>query len=365
MRILFTTTPGARNFGPVRTFAQAWQRLGHRGAWSSSTAAASRHGVRRRTRLPAAGSATCRLDLKLALRGHRRAPIEAVKPDLIVHETAEYATVLAGEATGSRWPGWPWSAAPRSWPRRPSPPPPSTRCARELGPGARSRGRAHPLRARHHADPRRAGGSRRARHARALPRAEAVAAPAARPLGRRHVAARPPLARRAARWRSTGRRSSSSRRCEMRVLVSLGAGQDPAELGPLPAGAHVNPGMPLIDTMPYTAVLVCDGASSTLTAGLSCGVPMVSVPLSSGQSLNAARDGRDGRGPRAGRRLRRRSGRWRPRCGRCCAARTTAGGRGGRRGDRGAPAGRGRAGALAHFSLNARMRSSYCAASRA
>jgi UDP:flavonoid glycosyltransferase YjiC (YdhE family) len=74
---------------------------------------------------------------------------------------------------------------------------------------------------------------------------------------------------------------------QMRVMISLGPGQDPSELGPLPGGAQINPGMPLLDTMPYTAVLVCDGASSTLTAGLACGVPMVAVPLSSGQSLNA------------------------------------------------------------------------------
>jgi UDP:flavonoid glycosyltransferase YjiC (YdhE family) len=283
MRILITTTPGARNFGPVRTFAQAWQRLGHEVMVVVDASAAgmvSDAGLDFQALDPQA-----RLDLKVAYEGIAAA-IGAVRPDLVVHETAEYATVLAGEATGV----------------------PVARVAVVSG----TQERAAAAVAAPTVDSLRAelGLARDPEGARILSGRgitlipAALEDPAARVSLERFRGPKPWPRRMPDLWHgdtsplahlSLGARQMAVHRSaieqlaslQMRVLVSLGAGQDPAELGPLPGGAHVNPGMPLIDTMPYTAVLVCDGASSTLTAGLSCGVPMVSVPLSSGQALNA------------------------------------------------------------------------------
>lgn len=283
MRILFTTTPGARNFGPVRTFAQAWQRLGHEvmvvvdpsGSDMVSDAGLDCHPL----------DPDCRLDLRVAYEGIVGA-IGAIKPDLVVHETAEYATVLAGEATGV----------------------PVARVAvvsgtQELAAAAVAAPTVDSLRAE-------LGLARDPEGARILSGRGITLIPAALEDPTAHVSLEryrgpkpwprrlpdlwgsdaSPLAhltlgaRRAAVHRHAIEQLAS---LQVRVLISLGAGQDPAELGPLPGGAQLNPGMPLLDTMPYTSVLVCDGASSTLTAGLSCGVPMVAVPLSSGQALNA------------------------------------------------------------------------------
>jgi UDP:flavonoid glycosyltransferase YjiC (YdhE family) len=283
MRILFTTTPGARNFGPVRAFAQAWQRLGHEVLVVVDPSGAdmvSDAGLDCRPHDP-----ECRVDLRAAYEGIVGA-VEAVKPELIVHETAEYATVLAGETTGV----------------------PVARVAvvsgtQELAAAAVAAPTVDSLRAE-------LGLTRDPEGTRILSGRGITLIPAAledrsRPVSLERFRGPKPWPRRLPDlWDgdtsplahlSLGARQMAVHRSaiqqlaslQMRVLISLGPGQDPAELGPLPGGSHLNPGMPLLDTMPYTAVLVCDGASSTLTAGLSCGVPMVSVPLSSGQALNA------------------------------------------------------------------------------
>jgi hypothetical protein len=283
MRILFTTTPGARNFGPLRTFAQAWQRLGHEVMVvvdPSGSQMVSDAGLDCRPLDP-----ECRLDLRVAYEGIVGA-VQAVRPDLVVHETAEYATVLAGETTGV----------------------PVVRVAvvsgtQELAAAAVAAPTIDSLRAE-------LGLARDPEGTRILSGRGITLIPAALEDPSVHVALerfrgpKPWPRRLPDLWGgdssplahlSLGARQMEVHRSAIeqlaslpvRVLVSLGDGQDPALLGALPAAAQLNPGMPLLDTMPYTAVLVCDGASSTLTAGLACGVPMVAIPLSSGQARNA------------------------------------------------------------------------------
>jgi UDP:flavonoid glycosyltransferase YjiC (YdhE family) len=75
----------------------------------------------------------------------------------------------------------------------------------------------------------------------------------------------------------------------VRVLVTIGRKSDPAELGPLPAGVHVEPWVAQKDVMPYAAAMVCHGGSGTVTMGLAAGVPMVVVPLFADQPWNAER----------------------------------------------------------------------------
>ena len=251
MRILFTTTPGARNFGPVRTFAQAWQRLGHEVMVvvdPSGSDMVSEAGLDCHPLDPDVPAGPAR-----RLRGHRRRRSRPSSPTCrprdrgVRHGARRRGDRRAGGAGRRR------QRHRRSWPRRPSPRRRSTRCA----PSSASRAI------------RRARGSSPGAGITLIPAAledpaahvtlERFRGPEAR--GRAGcptcgAATTSPLAHLTLGARQTAvhrvTRSSSSRRCEMRVLVSLGAGQDPAELGPLPGGAHVNPGMPLIDTMPYT-----------------------------------------------------------------------------------------------------------------
>ena len=281
MRILITSTPGSRNFAPVRTFAQAWQRLGHEvlvaiertGSELASDAGLDCRPLERETRLDLRAAYTAVL-----------AVAEHYKPHLIVHETAEFSAVLVGETLGV----------------------PVTRVAVVSG----TQERAAAVVAAASLDSLRAelGLERdptgaRIFSGRGITLIPAVLEdPAARVALERYRAQKPWPRRLPDLWSGDdsplvhlclGKREPAVHRSaieqlaslQMRVLVTLTPG---VELGPVPAGVHVNPGLSVADVMPYTAVLVCDGASSTLTAALTAGVPMVAVPLSAGQALNAA-----------------------------------------------------------------------------
>jgi UDP:flavonoid glycosyltransferase YjiC (YdhE family) len=74
-----------------------------------------------------------------------------------------------------------------------------------------------------------------------------------------------------------------------RVLVTVGRGSDPAALGPLPEGVHVERWVPQADVMPHAAAMICHGGFGTVRAGLAAGVPMVVLPLFADQPYNARR----------------------------------------------------------------------------
>ena len=98
------------------------------------------------------------------------------------------------------------------------------------------------------------------------------------------------------------------------MLVTIGRAADPAELGPLPANVHVERWVAQASVMPHAAAMVAHGGAGTTLAALTAGVPLVLLPQSADQPINARRvaelgaglalDGvpcaRRGRHPRAG-----------------------------------------------------------------
>ena len=75
-----------------------------------------------------------------------------------------------------------------------------------------------------------------------------------------------------------------------RVLATIGRGADPAALGPLPPGVRVESWMPQDAVLPHTAVVVYHGGYGTMLGALRAGVPLVTMPLFSiDQVANARR----------------------------------------------------------------------------
>jgi UDP:flavonoid glycosyltransferase YjiC (YdhE family) len=75
-----------------------------------------------------------------------------------------------------------------------------------------------------------------------------------------------------------------------RVLATIGRGADPADLGPLPSGVRVESWMPQDAVLPHTAVVVFHGGYGTMLGALRAGVPLVTMPLFSiDQVANAKR----------------------------------------------------------------------------
>ena len=76
---------------------------------------------------------------------------------------------------------------------------------------------------------------------------------------------------------------------EARVLVTTGDASDPAELGALPANVHAERWVAQARVMPEAAAMVCHGGFGTVRAGLAAGVPMAVLPLFADQPYNARR----------------------------------------------------------------------------
>jgi len=74
----------------------------------------------------------------------------------------------------------------------------------------------------------------------------------------------------------------------VRVLMTTGAGLDPADLGPAPANARIEQWWPQHDVLPGAAAVVGHGGFGTTIATLAAGVPQIVVPLFAGdQFVNA------------------------------------------------------------------------------
>ena len=73
---------------------------------------------------------------------------------------------------------------------------------------------------------------------------------------------------------------------DVRVLLNTGR-QDPAELGPLPAGVHAERWVHEAAVLPYVAAMVSHAGAGSVRTALSAGVPLALVPRFGDQPLNA------------------------------------------------------------------------------
>jgi UDP:flavonoid glycosyltransferase YjiC (YdhE family) len=76
---------------------------------------------------------------------------------------------------------------------------------------------------------------------------------------------------------------------EVRVLLTVGRQTDLAAIGPPPANAHVEAWVPQADILRTAAVVLAHGGSGTTFGALAAGVPLVLVPLFADQPVNAER----------------------------------------------------------------------------
>jgi UDP:flavonoid glycosyltransferase YjiC (YdhE family) len=75
----------------------------------------------------------------------------------------------------------------------------------------------------------------------------------------------------------------------VRVLVTIGRAQDPAALGELPPNVHVERWVPQATVAPHAAAIVCHGGFGTVRAAVCAGLPQVVLPLFADQPYNARR----------------------------------------------------------------------------
>jgi UDP:flavonoid glycosyltransferase YjiC (YdhE family) len=73
------------------------------------------------------------------------------------------------------------------------------------------------------------------------------------------------------------------------VIVTIGAGIDPVELGPQPPHVDVERHIPQDAVLPHCAAVVFHGGSGTLLGALAHGLPSVLLPLGADQPTNARR----------------------------------------------------------------------------
>jgi UDP:flavonoid glycosyltransferase YjiC (YdhE family) len=74
----------------------------------------------------------------------------------------------------------------------------------------------------------------------------------------------------------------------IRLLVTIGRGQDPAQLGDLPPWVHVEEWVSQAAVMPHARAMVGHGGAGTTLAALAGGVPTVFLPVFADQPINAA-----------------------------------------------------------------------------
>jgi UDP:flavonoid glycosyltransferase YjiC (YdhE family) len=87
---------------------------------------------------------------------------------------------------------------------------------------------------------------------------------------------------------------------DARVLVTVGEEQDPAGLGPLPAGVHAERWVSQADVLAQASVVASHGGSGTVTGALEAGLPHAILPLFADQPHNARRVEAVGAGVTAG-----------------------------------------------------------------
>jgi MGT family glycosyltransferase len=75
----------------------------------------------------------------------------------------------------------------------------------------------------------------------------------------------------------------------VRVLVTIGDGREPAEVGPVPASVRVEPWVAQAAVMAEAAAMVGHGGSGSTLGALAAGVPLALVPLFVDGPANARR----------------------------------------------------------------------------
>jgi len=80
-----------------------------------------------------------------------------------------------------------------------------------------------------------------------------------------------------------------ARRLPIEVVVTVGRGVDPAELGPQPPHVHVEQYVPQSLLLPHCDAVLNHAGSGSVLGALDHGLPMVCVPMGADQALNAAR----------------------------------------------------------------------------
>jgi UDP-N-acetylglucosamine transferase subunit ALG13 len=75
---------------------------------------------------------------------------------------------------------------------------------------------------------------------------------------------------------------------DVRVLVTVGPGGDPATLGTQPAHVRVERYVPQTLVLPHCAVVVSHGGSGTVLATITLGLPQLCLPQGADQFLNSA-----------------------------------------------------------------------------
>lgn len=82
----------------------------------------------------------------------------------------------------------------------------------------------------------------------------------------------------------------------VRAVVTIGRQVDPADLGPVPGNVRVAPWIPMGELLRDAAALVTHGGTGTTLAALAHGVPMAFVPVTADQPINAELIARHGAG---------------------------------------------------------------------
>jgi MGT family glycosyltransferase len=76
---------------------------------------------------------------------------------------------------------------------------------------------------------------------------------------------------------------------DLDVVVTVGRGMDPAELGPQPGRVHVERYVPQAALLPHCTAVLSHAGSGSVLGALTHGLPMVCIPLGADQPLNAER----------------------------------------------------------------------------
>jgi UDP:flavonoid glycosyltransferase YjiC (YdhE family) len=314
MRILMTTTRGAGHFGPLRPFADAFRADGHEvlvavpesavemvrraghEPWPLPEAAPDeRDALFARTRGAShdeanaivVGELFAGVDARAALPGILAAVAERL-PDVIVHESCEFAGALAAERAGL----------------------PSIRVAigieeLERYMAAFAALAVDRLRAEHGLEPDPDGARLRAEPSLTLtPPALDGHRPAARYREPAPAVAPPPGGAsddsRPLVYLSLGTvapasgfypglyRAAIEQLADLDVRVLLNTGrQDPTALGPLPAGVHAQRWVHEAGVLPHAAAMVSHGGAGSIRTALAAGVPLAVLPLFGDQPYNA------------------------------------------------------------------------------
>lgn len=332
MRILFTTTRGTGNFGPLMPFARACVRAGHEVLVAAAPPVASlADGAELPFRalpeppedeLAAAWEQVFSLPpeqwddyvireifaachARAALPG-TLATIEEWGPDVVVRDSCEFSAAVAAERLGvphaaigvflwTRNDDWAAEVA--------APVLDELRAGVGLGPrglGSSARAAADTGAAL----ARRSDITDRGRGP-ALPRAaKRRGRPASGLVGRVRGPSRVPLVRHRGAHvgllprACTLKRSTPLPGLPARILVTIGNSRDPAELGSLPPSVHVEQWVPQGSLMHHAAAMVGHGGSGSTLTALNWGVPLALVPLFADQGTNAGRVAEAGRASR-------------------------------------------------------------------